>query len=233
MCVHTRGNKPLEERTFLEVVELSVITLILNSTLFTKCILFVLLSFSIISWAIMIQKFFFVRRYAADISRFLAALTGQGNPLVFGDICVRFSTGKAKALPLLLLKILRSLDQSKQIASPAGLLNTAVMGEIATLQSGMGVLATAASVSPLLGLLGTVWGVMYAFLNIGNIGSASIAAVAPGIAEALMTTIGGLLVAIPAMAGHTLLSGYINRSLDSLDRISEFALAAFTRSSKA
>lgn len=213
-------------------VELSVITLIFNSTFFAKCIYLILLSFSVMSWAIMIQKFFFVRRYIADISRFLATLTGQGNPLPFEDACVRFSTGKAKALPLLLLKLLRSVDQGKPVASPAGLLNTVVMREITTLQGGMGVLATAASVSPLLGLLGTVWGVMYSFLNIGNVGSASIAAVAPGIAEALMTTIVGLLVAIPAMAGHTLLSGYINRCLDSLDRISEFSLSAITRGYK-
>jgi biopolymer transport protein TolQ len=217
---------------FLGSVEFSVITLILNATFFTKCVLGVLLTFSIMSWAIMVHKYFFVRRYVADISRFLATLTGQGNPLTFEEACVRFSTGKAKALPIILLKLLRSVDQGKTAASPAGLLNTAVMREIAALQGGMGVLATAASVSPLLGLLGTVWGVMYSFLNIGNVGSASIAAVAPGIAEALMTTIGGLLVAIPAMAGHTLLSGYINRCLDSLDRISEFSLAAITRGYK-
>jgi len=61
------------------------------------------------------------------------------------------------------------------------------------------------------------------------VGSASIAAVAPGIAEALMTTIGGLLVAIPAMAGHSLISGVINRCLDVLDRVSEIAVAALSR----
>jgi biopolymer transport protein TolQ len=107
------------------------------------------------------------------------------------------------------------------------------MGEIATLQYGMGLLATAASVSPLLGLLGTVWGVMFAFMNIGQTGTASIAAVAPGIAEALLATIAGLVVAIPAMAGHTLLQGYINQCLDNLDRVNEFSLSMFRKGTKA
>jgi biopolymer transport protein TolQ len=208
-------------------VELSVFTLVSDSTLFTKCILLVLLGFSIISWAIMFHKYFFVRRYKTEISRFLAALTVQGNPLTFEDICLRFSSGRVKALPLLILKLLRTVGQGKPVMSPTGLVNAAVMEETALLQGGMGLLATAASVSPLLGLLGTVWGVMYSFLNIGKVGSASIAAVAPGIAEALMTTIAGLLVAIPAMVGHLLLSGSINRCLDSFDRIIEISLSAF------
>lgn len=210
-------------------VELSVFTLVSNSTLFTKCILLVLLGFSIISWAIMFHKYFFVRRYKTEISRFLAALTVQGNPLTFEDICLRFSSGRVKVLPLLILKLLRTVGQGKPVMSPTGLVNAAVMEETALLQGGMGLLATAASVSPLLGLLGTVWGVMYSFLNIGEVGSASIAAVAPGIAEALMTTIAGLLVAIPAMVGHLLLSGSINRCLDSFDRIIEISLSAFKR----
>ncbi len=200
----------------------------MNSTFFTKCILFILLSFSVISWAIMIHKLFFVRRYEGDISRFLASITGQSAPMAIEDSCLRFSTCKAKALPMLLLKLFRASGVMKK-ESVQGTINTTIMNESAYLQGGMGMLATAASVSPLLGLLGTVWGVMYSFLNIGNVGSASIAAVAPGIAEALMTTIGGLLVAIPAMAGHSLLSGIINRCLDVLDRVGEIAVAALSR----
>ena len=210
-------------------VEASVMRLILDATLFTKCVLFVLLVFSVVSWAIMIHKFFFVRRYEREISRFLAAVNASGNPGTIEEGCLRFSTGKAKALPMLILKLLRAPDSAKHPGFAEGTLNTAVMEESAHLQGGMGTLATAAGVGPLLGLLGTVWGVMYSFLNIGKVGTASIATVAPGIAEALMTTIGGLLVAIPAMAGHTLLSGVVNRCLDILDRINELALSAIAR----
>jgi biopolymer transport protein TolQ len=125
--------------------------------------------------------------------------------------------------------MIRAAIQGKPVLSPESTMNSAVMNETNNLQGGMGLLATAASVSPLLGLLGTVWGVMYSFISIGERGTATIATVAPGIAEALMATIGGLLVAIPAMAGHHLLSGYINQSLDRLDRINEFALSLFTK----
>jgi biopolymer transport protein TolQ len=200
--------------------------MIARSTTFTKCVLLVLLAFSVMSWAIMIYRYLHVRRYVSEISKFLAALTGSGNPSTIEEICLRFSTGKAKVLPLLILKLVRAAGQGRPMMSPMGLLNSMVMEETAFLQGGMSVLATAASVSPLLGLLGTVWGVMYSFLNIATVGTASISAVAPGIAEALITTIAGLLVAIPAMAGHLLLSGYINRCLDSFDRIVELSLAA-------
>jgi biopolymer transport protein TolQ len=200
----------------------------MNSTFFTKGILFVLLCFSVISWAIMIHKFIFVRKYAGDIARFLSAITGQNAPMAIEDSCLRFSTGKARALPMLILKLFRASGLGKKEPVQSAI-NTAIMNESAHLQGGMGMLATAASVSPLLGLLGTVWGVMYSFMNIGKVGSASIAAVAPGIAEALMTTIGGLLVAIPAMAGHSLISGVINRCLDVLDRVSEIAVSALSR----
>lgn len=217
---------------YLKSIELSVYHMILGSTYFTKFVLLILLGFSIISWAIMIHKYFFVKRYKIDIARFTNSLNSQAALPLIEECCVRFSSGTAKAMPIILLKMIRASSQGKPFFSPESILNGAVMGEIATLQYGMGLLATAASVSPLLGLLGTVWGVMYSFLNIGQMGTASIAAVAPGIAEALMTTIGGLCVAIPAMAGHNLLSGYINQSLDHLDRINEFSLSMFKRSAK-
>jgi len=92
----------------------------------------------------------------------------------------------------------------------------------------MSVLATTASVSPLIGLLGTVYGIMYSFISIQQMGNATIATVAPGIAEALMTTIAGLCVAIPALVGHNFLSIRINNCLDQLERISEFTKYLFS-----
>jgi biopolymer transport protein TolQ len=72
-------------------------------------------------------------------------------------------------------------------------------------------LATTTSISPFLGLLGTVWGIMIAFLDIANRGSANISVVAPGIADALITTIAGLAVAIPAVIGYNYLANRIQR----------------------
>ncbi len=217
----------------MNAAEISVVRLILNSTLFTKFIILVLLGLSIVSWAIIIHKYLILKRYKEESSRFLNLLTAQTSMSAIEECCVRFSSGSAKSIPVLLLKMFRAAAQGKPAIFPETILNSALMVESETLQYGMGLLATAASVSPLLGLLGTVWGVMYSFMNIGQMGTASIAAVAPGIAEALMTTIAGLCVAIPAMAGHNLLTGFINQSLDTLDRINELALSIFRKGSKA
>src|SRR5204863_3214961 len=79
--------------------------------------------------------------------------------------------------------------------------------ETAALERHVGFLATTGSVSPFIGLLGTVWGVMSSFLNIGAQGSASLVVVAPGIAEALIATVAGLAAAIPAVVGYNHLVG--------------------------
>src|SRR5215510_9044420 len=79
--------------------------------------------------------------------------------------------------------------------------------EAAELERHVGFLATVGSVSPFIGLMGTVWGVMTSFLNIGAQGSASLVVVAPGIAEALIATIAGLAAAIPAVVGYNHLIG--------------------------
>jgi biopolymer transport protein TolQ len=79
--------------------------------------------------------------------------------------------------------------------------------EASLLEKSVGFLATTGSVSPFIGLMGTVWGVMTAFLNIGAQGSASLIVVAPGIAEALIATVAGLAAAIPAVVGYNHLLG--------------------------
>ena len=91
----------------------------------------------------------------------------------------------------------------------------------------MGILATAVNASPFLGLLGTVWGVMEAFTGMAMVGTATLSAVAPGIAAALLTTVMGLLVALPSAIGYNLLAGQIaelqvqtsNFSKEFMDRV--------------
>jgi len=187
---------------------------------------------SVISWAIILHKYLYVKSYRSQISRFFRTLTSQSSVAFLEDSCVHFSKGSARTMPVLLLKIIKTIGQGRKIHSPEAIINNAAMHEMNKLQKGMGMLATTANVSPLLGLLGTVWGVMYSFINIGQQGSASIDTVAPGIAEALITTILGLCVAIPAMIGHSFLTGRINNCLDYIDRTSEFARSLFTDETK-
>jgi len=98
--------------------------------------------------------------------------------------------------------------------------------EMMTLEKSLSVLATASSVSPLLGLLGTVWGIMDAFIGISRKGNASISAVAPGVAVALITTVIGLLVAIPALVAYNFFQSRFNAiSIKTDNFISEFLTA--------
>lgn len=94
------------------------------------------------------------------------------------------------------------------------------------LETQMGGLATAVSAAPFLGLLGTVWGVMDAFAGMAESGSAALSAVAPGISGALLTTIVGLLVALPSMIGYNLLSAKIRHISVQMDNFSQEFISA-------
>ena len=94
---------------------------------------------------------------------------------------------------------------------------------------GVGSLAIIATVSPLLGLLGTVIGVMNSFMGVAREGSSSISVVAPGVAEALIATAGGLVVAIPAAMAYNFLTGKLNNFMGELEGISSELIATLAR----
>ncbi|MDF7824452.1 MotA/TolQ/ExbB proton channel family protein [Pontiellaceae bacterium B12227] len=96
-----------------------------------------------------------------------------------------------------------------------------VADEALNLEDQMGLLATAVSAAPFLGLLGTVWGVMDAFSGMAQSGSAALSAVAPGISGALLTTIVGLIVALPSMIGYNLLTARIRRISVQMDNFAQ------------
>ncbi|HEU0300860.1 MAG TPA: MotA/TolQ/ExbB proton channel family protein, partial [Longimicrobium sp.] len=94
---------------------------------------------------------------------------------------------------------------------------------------GLSWLAIIATASPLLGLLGTVLGVMNSFLGVAAAGSSSITVVAPGVAEALVATAGGLVVAIPAAMSYNYLTARLNRFTGELEGISSELIGALAR----
>ena len=93
--------------------------------------------------------------------------------------------------------------------------------EIMTMEERLGLLGSIVSAAPFLGLLGTVWGVMIAFCGMAAQGTANINAIAPGVSGALLTTVVGLLVAIPALIGFNLLTNKIKRLTIDLDNAAE------------
>ena len=105
-----------------------------------------------------------------------------------------------------------------------------VADEALNLEDQMGLLATAVSAAPFLGLLGTVWGVMDAFSGMAESGSAALSAVAPGISGALLTTIVGLLVALPSMIGYNLLQSRIRRISVQMDNFAQELISAIQNS---
>ncbi len=105
-----------------------------------------------------------------------------------------------------------------------------VADEALNLEDKMGLLATAVSAAPFLGLLGTVWGVMDAFAGMAISGNAALSAVAPGISGALLTTIVGLLVALPSMIGYNLLSSKIRTISVQMDNFAQEYISAIQNS---
>jgi biopolymer transport protein TolQ len=166
------------------------------------------LIFSIVSWAMIFQKLGFFGRIRRESNQFLRifratrgvanpqALASAGSPFAsvyasgFRELQSQVGTGTGNPSSNGKLRSLTAVNASMQLASAE---------EVRRAEKGMSWLATTASVSPFIGLFGTVWGIIDAFSGLGAAGSASLRAVAPGISEALFTTAAGLATAIPAV----------------------------------
>jgi biopolymer transport protein ExbB/TolQ len=208
-----------------------------NSTLPGKTILLLLFVGSIFSWTVMVTKFRVIRFAQRQRERFLKVFRADRQPLRLFTDRARFEgapifTVYKAGCRELAFQLLGSEDvddtfrarlDSMTKISPAQMrvVSTAMeraVGETALrLESQMILLATAVSGAPFLGLLGTVWGVMDTFGDVASAGSASLAAMAPGVSAALITTVTGLLVAIPAMFGYNYLVTTVRGMIVELD----------------
>ena len=208
-----------------------------NSTLPGKTVLLLLFVASIFSWSVMVTKWRVIRHAQRRRDQFLEIFRADRQPLRIYAERQRFEGAPVfavykagcKELTFQLLgsaevdETFRGRLESAPKISPAQMrvVSTAMeraVGETALkLESQMIVLATAVSGAPFLGLLGTVWGVMETFAGVAEAGSASLAAMAPGVSAALITTVTGLLVAIPAMFGYNYLVTTIRATIVELD----------------
>ncbi len=184
--------------------------------LVVKIVLFILLYFSVVSWAIIFYKLLQVHRANNESVRFLEffwkakrfdAINAQldrfsNSPLTvlfnegYGEMKKLMEKGEEKQDPTIISTELGGIDNISRA------LRRATTSEITRLEKYLTFLATTGSTAPFIGLFGTVWGIMTAFKGIGETGSASLAVVAPGIAEALIATAIGLVAAIPAVMGY-------------------------------
>ncbi len=187
-----------------------------STGLVVKAVLLLLIMFSVVSWAIIMFKFFQVQKAFSESGRFMDffwktkrfdTIAAQADRFASSPLVALFNEGYSE------LKQLMDADGGKQehggvstdlggVANVSRALRRATNLEVNRLEKYTTFLATTGSTSPFIGLFGTVWGIMVAFEGIGKTGSASLAVVAPGIAEALIATAVGLVAAIPAVMAY-------------------------------
>jgi len=179
-----------------------------------KVIIVLLVFFSIFAWSVMASKAVQMRR-AKKLNRlFDAEFRAQNQVMAIYDRRVQ-----AEGCPLFAVYQAGCMELDSRLKTPTGVgrrqyvslkamehvkrtLERAVAQESLKLESGLILLAITVSGAPFLGLLGTVWGVMSAFSGVARMGSATLTHMAPGVAAALVTTVAGLMVAIPSMFGY-------------------------------
>lgn len=181
--------------------------LIQQADLLSKIILIILLALSVICWSLFLYLVLRAREQHYYIVRFTQKIAVSNDISVLTTSSNHYSLAGqyAQAVAELVKTVgsIRALDARGWELVQQSLQQRAE--QLMTYhESAAAVLSTTASVAPLLGLFGTVWGLVHAFMNIAATQSADITAVAPGIAEALITTIAGLLVAIPALVMYNI-----------------------------
>ncbi len=183
-------------------------------------ILLILTVLSVVSWTIMIEKFRFFKRSRKETARFLDLFAAERSLRGLQERAGAFAASpEARLVSALSAEIEKG--EIRTTAALEKLIEAETIAIMATWETYVQFLATTASISPLLGLFGTVWGIMAAFLSMGAQGSASLFVVGPGIAVALITTIFGLGAAIPAVIGYN----YIQRAIRGKeDEITSFGL---------
>jgi biopolymer transport protein TolQ len=203
----------------------SAIQLILQAGYVVKGVLIILLFFSIVSWAIIFFKQRYFSRADKESQEFLHAFRSN-----------RDSKGLYQATKNLMISPIANLfravysddvqkdkDDAKRVLRRYGAL------ESAKLEKYLNFLATTGSTTPFIGLFGTVWGIMTSFMNIGSAGAASLAIVAPGIAESLIATAAGLVAAIPAVIAYNYYLSMARRMIIDMEDFSEELVDFFTK----
>lgn len=218
-----------------------------HATIEAQVIILLLLIGSIFSWSVMITKFIVVRRARRVTARFIKEFRTSRRPLTLFQARKAFPGAPAywvyqAGCRELVFHMLGSTEMDETLSarlSDADKISPVAMGAVRSamerevgeqallLEHRMILLATAVSGAPFLGLLGTVWGVMDTFAGVAAANSASLAAMAPGVSAALITTVTGLLVAIPAMFGYNFLVVTVRSLTVELDNFAAELAAAF------
>jgi biopolymer transport protein TolQ len=206
-----------------------------------KVVLGILLLFSLISWIIIFAKYIRLAKITRQSERFVAffrkskrfsevnTVAGElgDSPLTtlfkagYAELDAQIKAVRPEESPVTTMSLQSGKLLIKNISGVERALERAIGIEVSRLTANMTFLATTASACPFIGLFGTVWGIMQSFRAIGQSGSTSIAAVAPGISEALINTAAGLAAAIPALIFYNYFMGKVRAQRAGME---DFAL---------
>lgn len=217
--------------------QLSPLELVLNASLIVQIVMALLLLASIISWSIMLRKRAELRRASTEADRF-EEIFWSGGDLSAMFKAIDQSRRVTKGMESIFESGFREFSRMRQqggIASAQLMegarrgMRVALLKESDRLEHSLSMLATVGSTSPYVGLFGTVWGIMNAFHGLGNVQQATLAMVAPGIAEALIATAMGLFAAIPAVIAYNRYADQVSRMELRYDTFVEELLSILQR----
>ncbi len=206
----------------------SVIQLILNAGYVVKVVLIILMTFSVISWAIIFFKQKYFTKANRESEQFQRAYRTNRDPKSLFQ-----ATRSLTLSPIAnVFKAVYVDDAKRDKNEVKRILRRYETLESVKLERYLNFLATTGSTAPFIGLFGTVWGIMNSFHGIGAAGSASLAVVAPGIAEALIATAVGLAAAIPAVIAYNYYLSMSRKMIIEMEDFSEDLLELFTKTTE-
>lgn len=220
-----------------QLAQVGFLDLILQAGLVAKLVLVILLFASMVSWAIIFMKWRTLRLAVRDNDEFLKGfwqsksiddIFAKVDDFSRSPVANVFKSGVKELKKFSPNELTVADEQSIENVSRA--LARASHTEIAVLEKSVSWLATTASAAPFIGLFGTVWGIMNSFQSIGATGAASLAVVAPGISEALVTTATGIAAAIPAVIAYNHFAGQIKRQAIDIECFAQDFLNIIQRS---
>ena len=208
--------------------DLSLIRLVLDASFLVQLVMLLLLIASVLSWFLIVNKYKLLKKTGEAALKFEDEFWSGGD---LSELYTKLNRrrvdrqGMEKVFETGFAEFARSYkhtnDPAFMMASIQRSMKVALAREEERLESNLSVLATIGSTSPYIGLFGTVWGIMNSFTALGEVQHATLAMVAPGIAEALIATAMGLFAAIPAVIGYNRFSDIVERLIGRYENFAE------------
>ena len=210
--------------------DFSIVSLVLHASFVVQLVMAGLLVTSLASWTVIFNKLFGLRRLRAGNDAFEQEFwSGKNLNELFSAAGAKADTSTMERIfasgmrEFLKLRERRQESQA-QLDGARRAMRASLQRELDVIEGNVGFLASVGSVSPYVGLFGTVWGIMHAFVGLANVQQVTLATVAPGIAEALVATAIGLFAAIPAVVAYNRFARDIDRTAIQLESfIEEFS----------